>query len=141
MSNIQLPNDPAAALREVARMIDGPISGMHYAHYDNRLLASECRRVADEADSAAKLRSFFHGLANVSAHVIQATPDEADRLHRTADRCADECEECGHRLMFGGEPCCELCDQPRTTEAERSTYGECGPEGRNFSPRNDAQKG
>ncbi len=38
------------------------------------------------------LRSFFHGLAAVSANVIKATPEEVKQLHEVADKCADEHE-------------------------------------------------
>jgi hypothetical protein len=38
------------------------------------------------------LRSFFHGLAAVSANIINATPEEAKRLHECAEKCADERE-------------------------------------------------
>jgi hypothetical protein len=42
------------------------------------------------APDRVTLRSFFHGLAAVSANVIKATPEERKQLHEVADKCADE---------------------------------------------------
>lgn len=43
--------------------------------------------VTDSADG--KLRLFYHGIAAVAANVIKATPQEVEKLHAMADRCAD----------------------------------------------------
>jgi len=49
--------------------------------------------------AGSPLRDFFHSLATVSANVINATPEESEKLHECANKCADEYEANG-----GGKP-------------------------------------